>query len=149
MKNVQLPHDELERKRQAWREVLHKSDREEAEVAYATLLDSISHPDAIALGRVVKGTKYLQYLLNVVLILRRLTWIAALLLIYLTWCKSWWYVITLPCLFWLHYVVINAVQVRINIELAARLKTLEELMDSDPDFRQRVMLIIEPGAWDE
>lgn len=132
MEMVRLPVDRLREVRgEIWAE-LRQPDRQSAEAAYARLVQTISHPMAVARGRLVPGTTSLQLLLNLHILSRRLFWPTAVLLVVLSLVRSWLFLLGLPALIVLELYVFNSLQTRLNVELAARLQVLDEhLQDSD------------------
>jgi len=74
MRAIRVPHDQLHQTRKhIWAEIA-QSDSELSKNAYRQLLATISHPAAIARGRVVRGTRHLQYAMNALILARRCTW---------------------------------------------------------------------------
>lgn len=129
MGTMKLPEARLRLVRsEIWAE-LRQRDRQSAEAAYARLLQTISHPMAVARGRLVTGTATLQYLLNGLVLLRRLFWPTSVLLIVLSIWRSWQFMLGLPVLIVLELFVLNSLQTRVNVELAARLFALDEQVD--------------------
>ena len=130
METIRLPDARLRTARgEIWAE-LRQRDREAAEAAYSRLLQMTSHPMAIARGRLVPGTAALQYLLNALILLRRLFWPATVLLIVLSVLRSWQFILALPALVAFELYMLNSVQTRVNVELAARLCVLDEHLDA-------------------
>ena len=132
MEMIRLPVDRLRTVRsEIWAE-LRQHDRPSAEAAYARLLQAISHPMAVVRGRLVPGTTALQYLLNLLIFLPRLFWPTALLLIVFAVLRSWLFLLGLPALIALEFFILNGLQTRLNVELAARLLVLDEQLDGAP-----------------
>ena len=130
MEMIRLPVDRLRTaRREIWAE-LRQRDRPSAEAAYARLLQTISHPMAMARSRLVPGTTALQYFLNLLILLRRLFWPTALLLIVVAVLRSWLFLLGLPVLIALELFALNGLQTRLNVELAARLLVLDEHLEN-------------------
>jgi len=135
---VTLSASQLKYWRKCIRVQLSSVDKEHARSYYASLLAMNSHPFAVWRGRVVKGTRRLQYLLNAIIWWWRLQWLLIFALLVIAWRYSWWLLIGVPCLLLLRFVV-NAVQTFANVELAARLHALDTRMDRDEHFREEVL----------
>jgi len=129
MEKIRLPIDRLREVRgEIWTE-LRQPDRLSAETAYAHLLQTISHPMAIARGRLVSGTTILQYSLNLLIFLRRLLWPIVLLLFVVALLRSLYFLLMIPALIVFNLFVLNNLQTRLNVELAARLLVLNEHLE--------------------
>ena len=139
MNTVELPSAIVQEcKSRIW-EMLRAPERKEV---YADIIKTISHPMAVFRGRVVKGTRQLQYFINAIIVFRKLLLLLWLLILIIAVAYSWlilllW--IVLPLL----NLVINHFQTCINIELAARLHVLDQLMDESTEFRRRVLANLE------
>jgi len=140
MKTIVLPVQSLAQMRAQILVSLNQPDKHAAQAEYARMLSIISHPAAIARGRLVEGTRGLQYKLNAIIILR---WILHLMVpaaIVLAFCWSWLSLLTLPVLVAI-LLGVNRVQTLLNVEIAARLYVLDQMLDENPT-------IIE-GAFDD
>lgn len=128
MEKIRLPIDRLQTvKNEIWAK-LNQRDRAAAEIAYAWLLQFISHPLAVTRGRFVYGTTSLQYFLNLIVFLRRIFWPIVLLIIIIAVLQSWFVLLILPALVFLEFFVLNNLQTRLNVLLGARLLVLDEYL---------------------
>lgn len=106
---------------------LRQGDRQAARQSYVKLVGLISSPWAISQGRIVEGTKGIQHWLNVVIVLNRFLYLlglCALLAGILVGPMHFLWVLLVVTLWW----VLNKIQLRLNVELAARLVVLEGYM---------------------
>jgi hypothetical protein len=139
MKTIVLPVQSLEQMRVQVRASLNQPDKHAAQAEYARMLSIISHPAAVARGRLAEGTRGLQYKLNAIILLR---WILHLMLpvaIVLAICWSWLALLSLPALVAL-LLGLNHVQTLLNVEIAARLFVLDEMLDNKPEILDNLEL---------
>ncbi len=103
---------------------LKQSDRAAAKEAYKRLLNHISNPWFVLMGRMVRGTTAIQRWLNVVIYLNRSQYLVAIFFIVAGVVSNLRYFLGLVpvAVFWW---VLSEIQFRLNIELAARLMILE------------------------
>lgn len=138
MKTIELPKDSVDFTKQTiWRN-LNQSNSDAAKRYFAEVLVSISHPMAIFRGRIVKGTRSLHRLLNLIIVFRRFMFLPLIILIVVfSFVKSYWLLAVIPLAFIVFFFV-NHIQTHINVTLAARLFVLDELMEEDEEFRKLV-----------
>ena len=148
MKKIILPKDELGAMRdQIWSQLTHP-DPAQSKEAYVMLLQTISHPAAIARGRCIQGTRLLQSLVSILIFWRWFSWLLGIGFVFLGLRYSWLWFLGLPLLLLFDLLVVNRQQTTINIELAARLFLLDEKMDKDDSFRSQVLEYMEM-TWPE
>jgi len=116
----------------------HASNSRLLKESYSQLLARISHPAAVYRARVVRGTRSLQYCLNILILLRRLRYLAVMGFAILGITKSWTYLLAALGVLILDYFSLNIIQTNINVELAARLFVLDELRTSSSEFSEIV-----------
>lgn len=136
--SVELPGDRLEAMRQELRSELNQQDRDAAKQAYARLVASISNPVSCQLLRLVHGGKYLQVLLNAIILWGRMSWLLYVTILLLGTLRSWPLLLLAPLLWLTNNLGLNHMQTMLNVELAARLYLLNVLADKDAAFRERV-----------
>jgi len=83
---------------------------------------------AVAQGRLVRGTRSLQYLLNGILLFHRAKVALYILFLVLSFTNSPWFLIGIACVSLTSRVAHN-LQTRINVELAARLMVLDQRLE--------------------
>ncbi|MFA6135051.1 MAG: hypothetical protein WC869_13640 [Phycisphaerae bacterium] len=140
--HIKLPQEAVAAmKRRLW-ELLDQSNADLALTEYARILAVISHPAAVFRGRLVKGTRQIQAILNTIIIWRRMCWLFYALLIAVAVLHSWWVAILCPVLFLFNLMIVNHWQTLLNVELAARLFVLDDLVECAPAFRAKIMEIL-------
>jgi hypothetical protein len=140
MQTIDLPKKNLEEARGRIRASLTEGTRQEQQMAYRHIVATISHPAARFRGRCVRGTTELQYLLNLVIVVK---WPMYVLFLGLgIFLSSWWF-LGLPLWLVCDFGLLNRLQTWINCELASRLVAFDELIDQDEDFRSRALAALE------
>ena len=124
---LKLPEDELQEARLQILAELRQSDSAAANEAYARLVNLISSPWVIFQGRMVHGTTAIQWWLNVVIYSSRVQWLLVVALLLAGTLYKSKYFFGIPIVFAVWW-AINKIQFRLNIELAARLITLQKHM---------------------
>lgn len=145
---VELPREAVaSMKARIWG-VLRQPDAAQARAEYARILSVISHPAAVFRLRLVKGGRELQSILNTMIWWRRtcLPLCAVLVVVAILW--SWWVALMCPAVFLVNLLVVNPVQTKVNVELAARLFVLDELDEHAPAFRTKVQEAVQHLASD-
>ena len=136
MELIDLPKQKVEEARDRIHASLTEGARQEQQMAYRHIVATISHPAARFRGRCVRGTKELQYFLNLIMIVNLAMYVVFLGLgIFVS---RWWFLgppLWLVC----DLGLLNRLQTWINCELTARLIALDELMDEDEEFRERAL----------
>lgn len=137
MNSVELdPRKVGEMKETIW-SILGQTDSKLAKEEYARHVAAVSHPAGILRGRVVKGTRRLQHLLNALIAWRRLCWLFYAVLVILAITLSWWSLLGCICIL-VSAMIANSLQTHINVELAARLYVLDQMVEDDPEFSKAV-----------
>ncbi|MHC4588075.1 MAG: hypothetical protein ACYTAQ_01775 [Planctomycetota bacterium] len=140
---IELPPTQLQEMReQIWAAIL-QPDKRMGKQEYARMLRAKSHPTAIFRGRVVRGTTRLQHRLNLLIASGRVAKAAQVLLIGLGFFVSLWLLLAIPPIFLIDLFVLNHVQTKVNVEIAARLFLLDRMMEEDEVFCQRVLDALE------
>jgi hypothetical protein len=140
MQMIDLPKKKVEEVRARISASLTEGTRQEQQRAYHQIIETISHPAAVFRGRSIRGTRKLQYLLTSIIIVKRAIYI---LFLSLGIFKSLWWFLALPLWFICDLGLLNRVQTWINCELASLLVSLDELMDEDEEFCNRVLAALE------
>ena len=130
---IELPERVVrEKKEEVW-SVITQPDADAGKREYQRLLRTIGHPAAIVRARLVPGTRRLQYTLNALIVLGRILLICYPTCIVGAVLYSWWIIILCPVVFVGDFLM-NRAQTHVNVELAARLFVLDELMEVDEEF---------------
>lgn len=87
--------------------------------AYSDMVSHVSSPAGLMLTRLIRGTRYVHWMLNACIIINRLAIVCAIVLLVM---RRWW--LALVCAV-LAYVIGGPLQTSINYELGARLLALE------------------------
>ena len=139
METMDLPKDLVKQAKDSIWEELNQSNKEYVKHYYDRFVSiCVSHPAAIVRGRIVNGTIHIQLLLKIVGLLSLLHLPIIILAVVLSFWKSLWIFIAIPVLLFSLY-IFNNIQTNINVELAARLTVLDELMEQDEKFRESVL----------
>ena len=147
MNTVVLPQAQVKAQKDAIWSTLAQPDSGAAGEAYARLVSNISHPAAVFRGRAVRGTLALQRRLNLLIFGQRVSWLFVLAFAFTAFVTSWVYLIACPLIVLFNLFVVQNLQTRINVELAARLYVLDGLMLQDHEFNKNVLAAM--GAEDE
>jgi hypothetical protein len=136
MRTVVLPKEKIVEARDKVIASLSSGSRQEQQMAYLEIVETVSHPAAIFRGRCVKGTRRLQYFLNGIMAVRIIIYIVFFLLgIFL---NKWW-LLGLPLWLISDLWILNLLQTYINVQLMSRLIVLDNLMDENEDFRSQAL----------
>ncbi|MHC4982919.1 MAG: hypothetical protein ACYTF6_07090 [Planctomycetota bacterium] len=108
--------------------LIFNRDKRSADYAYAELLRVISHPAAILRLRLVRGGPQLRRRLNLLILVRRLLWLACVGLIAVAFLAAWWYLLGLPVALLLDMTIISRLQTRTNLEIGARLTFFDTVL---------------------
>jgi len=139
MSTIKLPKSQVQKAKEEFWGTLEISDKALRNQAYLSIVSTVSHPAAIFRGRIVSGTSSLQFLLNILIIGHYITWIVYLALVIIAIKGNIFALLIIPVVFFLDLLVVNNIQTHINVELAARLKVLDDLMESDSVFQEKVL----------
>jgi hypothetical protein len=140
MELIDLSKEKIEEARGRIHASLTEGTRQEQQMAYRHIVASISHPTARFRGRCVGGTRELQYLLNLIMIVN-----LAMYGVFISlgvFVSRWWF-LGLPLWLVCDLGLLNRLQTWINCELATRLVALDELMNEDKEFRVRALAVLD------
>ena len=138
MELIDLPKQKVEEARGRIHASLTEGTRQEQQMAYRHIVATISHPAARFRGRCVRGTRELQYFLNLIMIVN-----LAMFVVFFglgIFVSRWWF-LGLPLWLVCDLGLLNRLQTWVNCELATRLIALDELMDEDEEFRDRALAV--------
>lgn len=143
MNTIELPKSRIQEARAELWSALRIRNKTLRNQAYASVVRAVSHPVAVVRGRVVRGTRLLQSLLNLLLLLHYVSWCTYLAAVVVAIRGTIGALIVIPLVLFFQFVLLSNIQTRINVELAARLKVLDDLMESDSAFRERALAAME------
>jgi hypothetical protein len=106
---------------------------------YTFLVCGITEPVASARLAVIRGTRPLKALWNTTGVLHSIRWGSCLVLATVGLAVNGWFLVGVPAVLVLDRAVVGHLQVRVSVELAARLEVFNDLMREDAEFRARVL----------
>ena len=128
---ISLPPLPLQRAREQLWEDLTDTDPQTAHQAYTAMLRTVSEPGVLEPLQAVPRTRLLARLFRTITILRALRWVSYPALVAAGLAVNQWFLAGAPLVFLFDRAILGYIQVRLGVELAARIQVSDDLTLED------------------